>query len=124
MMPDPGLGACLVACQQSAQTSGAGGGGAGCAGCVQQQGCFPTGCLQNTACQAWGQCVLGCGNQGPACYASCDAAHLGAQAFYDPFYACACNGCSSQCSAQVDPCSHVPPGTTGSGMSGSTGSGM
>ncbi len=121
-MPDPGLGACLFACQQSAQTTGAGGGmNMGCTQCVQQHNCIPMSCFQNNDCTAWLQCAGGCNNQGPNCYTNCDAQHPAAKTFYDQIYSCSCTSCSTQCAGQ-DPCSHVPPGTTGS--VGSTGSGM
>ncbi len=118
---DPSITGCLIACAQGTSTTGTGAGGGmatGCNQCLgQHQGCVPQGCFGNAACQAWGQCVLACGNQGPSCYSACDAAHPTAASFYDQFYSCACTNCDTQCGAQIAPCTH-------GGTTASTGTGM
>lgn len=112
---DPSLVGCLFACQQSGTTSSSTGGGNMCTSCLgMHQGCIPQGCLASPVCQAWGMCAIACGNQGPSCYAACDAANPNAASFYDQFYQCACTNCDTQCGMQIDACSHGTTTTTAS----------
>lgn len=116
-----GIGTLQMCQAMCAADGGAGDGGAtdagvsACGQCEVQscgQAAATSGCLQDTTCQGWLQCVAGCNQAAQpdsACFTACDTMYASAQAEFDPIYACACSKCSSEC-ASADPCSHGADG--------------
>ena len=92
--------------------------GGNCGQCIFQANCAD-GCMNDPACQQWGQCALNCNT--PDCYADCNAQHPDAAAQYEAIYACSCTSCETDCGATMDPCNQ---GATGAGGGIGAGGGM
>jgi hypothetical protein len=131
----PATQSCLMGCWNNTGTGSTGtwtgtgtktGTGSGdpkaCGQCAYQS-CPISGCGQDQACKSWRQCTLNCGNQSPACFTACNDKFPGAASKYDPFYACMCTSCDSECGATMDPCNQGGPGGMGGAGGGSGGFG-
>jgi hypothetical protein len=111
----PEIQACVSGCQGGGQ--GGGGQGGACGQCIFQSNCAG-GCMNDPACQAWGQCALNCST--PDCYADCNTQFPEAAMQYGAIYECACSSCATDCEATMDPCNQG----SGSGGAGAGGAGM